>query len=604
MKTYSMFFSWELRVPIVISSLTVALFFMATAGTAMGQTLIMPTVDASTQGKWFSEDYGLCAYVLSGYYADVGCEMPILDGLNDPSCSEDFATCTNEPPEPWPLSCVAGNYEGGAASEFTDCRELEIVPGNNLSYTVDLCDPPAEGPDVTTDKAQAFLYECTPGSNGTRPVGQEIVSGSIVSSGADAALEDPLVDGVSQCGESRGVGCGSSSIGQIASTWDDASEVNPPANVSPGLCINNIKVTNQANLPVDPDKEYELCGYFVDYDVGGDVDSGPNALLKRIQTVTLFDLSTDPPTQLSESVKLGDSIEGGEEFYNGKYLCWKLGTDAAALANGLRIEVKGVAKTDTNEKLISNINAVMNGLFLHRVDASGTRMGCDEPLPPNPTLKLKKTVINDDGGTAVVDDFQAFVDNEPVDWFIEIELEPGDYTVSESGVDGYLPSDWGGDCDADGSISLALGDEAVCTITNDDQPTGEDCTLTQGYWKTHSEYGPAPYDDTWDAKDGGDAEFFETGFSYYEILITPPKGGNAYIQLAHQWIAAELNQIGGASIPSDVLDAFNQAEGLLIQYENEVSIPKRSADRDLAIDLAGLLDDYNNGLVGPGHCPD
>lgn len=23
------------------------------------------------------------------------------------------------------------------------------------------------------------------------------------------------------------------------------------------------------------------------------------------------------------------------------------------------------------------------------------------------------------------------------------------------------------------------------------------CTLTQGYWKTHSRYGPAPYDTTW-----------------------------------------------------------------------------------------------------------
>ena len=27
--------------------------------------------------------------------------------------------------------------------------------------------------------------------------------------------------------------------------------------------------------------------------------------------------------------------------------------------------------------------------------------------------------------------------------------------------------------------------------------TDTPCTLTQGYWKTHSSYGPAPYDVTW-----------------------------------------------------------------------------------------------------------
>ena len=59
-------------------------------------------------------------------------------------------------------------------------------------------------------------------------------------------------------------------------------------------------------------------------------------------------------------------------------------------------------------------------------------------------------------------------------------------------------------------------------VTNDFGITGSDdcpiqvsvpcyggCTLTQGYWKTHSEYGPAPYDDTWALLPAGaDSPFF------------------------------------------------------------------------------------------------
>jgi hypothetical protein len=103
---------------------------------------------------------------------------------------------------------------------------------------------------------------------------------------------------------------------------------------------------------------------------------------------------------------------------------------------------------------------------------------------------------------------------------------------------------------------------------------------------------------------GADTPFFGTGASYYEVLNTPPRGGNAYYILAHQYIAAELNQLSGATIPPEVLDAFNEASSLLVSYEGTQSIPKRSADRFLAVGLAELLAEYNAGLVGPGHCPD
>jgi hypothetical protein len=139
-----------------------------------------------------------------------------------------------------------------------------------------------------------------------------------------------------------------------------------------------------------------------------------------------------------------------------------------------------------------------------------------------------------------------------------------------------------------------------------DVPCVDGCTLTQGYWKTHSEYGPAPYDDTWAMlPNGADTPFFLSGQSYYEVLWTAPKG-NAYYILAHQYIAAELNVLNGASIPSEALDAWNEAEALFSTYTpDEIGALKGKAGKDLRewfLSLAETLDDYNNGLLAPGHC--
>jgi hypothetical protein len=153
-------------------------------------------------------------------------------------------------------------------------------------------------------------------------------------------------------------------------------------------------------------------------------------------------------------------------------------------------------------------------------------------------------------------------------------------------------------------------------VTNDTDTEGEDswtidvtvpcdgCTLTPGYWKTHSMYGPAPYDDTW-AQIGEDTPFFESGQSYYEVLWTPPAGGNAYYILAHAYIAAELNFLNGAD-PTDAQAAFAAATALFEEYTpDEVAGMKGrngKATRADFIALAEILDDYNNGYIGPGHC--
>lgn len=155
--------------------------------------------------------------------------------------------------------------------------------------------------------------------------------------------------------------------------------------------------------------------------------------------------------------------------------------------------------------------------------------------------------------------------------------------------------------------------------TNDTQTKGSDswtvnilvpcevgCTLTPGYWKTHSEFGPAPFDDTWSQlANGASTPFFLSGQTYYEVLWTPPKG-NAYYILAHAYIAAELNQLNGASVPTDVMNAFDSATDLFNTYTPDQVAAFKGKDgteiRAMFIGLADILDNYNNGLTGPGHC--
>jgi hypothetical protein len=131
------------------------------------------------------------------------------------------------------------------------------------------------------------------------------------------------------------------------------------------------------------------------------------------------------------------------------------------------------------------------------------------------------------------------------------------------------------------------------------------CTKTQGYWKTHSKYGPAANEDeTWAKVEphGEDSSFFSTGYTWYQMLNLKPKKGNAYIILAHQYIAAYLNLLSGASAwknvsSDDLYNAMAEAELLLAQSMN---VPKM--ERHAYLEIARFLTQYNEGIIGPGHC--
>ncbi|MEJ2325191.1 MAG: hypothetical protein P8Y77_10530, partial [Nitrospirota bacterium] len=156
----------------------------------------------------------------------------------------------------------------------------------------------------------------------------------------------------------------------------------------------------------------------------------------------------------------------------------------------------------------------------------------------------------------------------------------------------YTPGGVDGNQDADLAFAL-YGEESQCT-------------LTPGYWKTHSIYGPAiPSDDTWaQLSNGADTPFFLSGQTYYEVQWTDPRG-NAYYILAHQYIAAELNFLNG-SYPSAIQVAFDEATALFNTYTPEEIAAAKGKDghtlREEYTSLASILDDYNSGWTGPGSC--
>lgn len=130
------------------------------------------------------------------------------------------------------------------------------------------------------------------------------------------------------------------------------------------------------------------------------------------------------------------------------------------------------------------------------------------------------------------------------------------------------------------------------------------CTLTQGYWKTHSVLGPAAKPDpTWNLVGGPNAAFFLSGQTWYQAFWTAP-AGNAYYILAGQYMAARLNILNGASAPSSVNSAIASATALFSTYTPAQigALSGSSSLRKQFVALAGTLGSYNEGTIGPGHC--
>jgi hypothetical protein len=259
----------------------------------------------------------------------------------------------------------------------------------------------------------------------------------------------------------------------------------------------------------------------------------------------------------------------------------------------------------------------------------------------NSTDKATKSVAKDvkfGDPTKEIDEMVTVSDNKGGTTFVSLGT-----ATKKQGVFEYVNST--GPCAPPGDSRL----NTAKLVTNDTQTEKmaqhtidwackfvDGCTLTQGYWKTHSEFGPAPWNkDVWgqvmgtgalscgspvgppsQRSDGDGAGYgasvvFNDGFGdyvgsvcYFDVYWSADnKKGNFWYHLAHQYIAAELNVLSGAD-PTAVSTALADAKALLEANAGTKTIDNKNPDRDKAVTLAGILADYNEGEIGPGHCDD
>ena len=165
------------------------------------------------------------------------------------------------------------------------------------------------------------------------------------------------------------------------------------------------------------------------------------------------------------------------------------------------------------------------------------------------------------------------------------------------------------------NITVEIGNrqQARVFFKNSGTPTetGDGCTYTQGYWKTHSASGPAKKaDPTWLILSNDQNTIFFTGSApgffggsktWLQVFNTPPKG-NADISLADQFMAAYLSThnvdpLKTATIAdATVQDAYDNA---LAYFSGTLGFTPTKAQVQ---GWAATLDAYNNGKLGTPHC--
>ena len=122
--------------------------------------------------------------------------------------------------------------------------------------------------------------------------------------------------------------------------------------------------------------------------------------------------------------------------------------------------------------------------------------------------------------------------------------------------------------------------------------TIQDCTFTQGYWKNHPAEWPV-----------GSLTLGTVNYSAAQLMLifNQPAAGNGLISMAHQLIAAKLNIAQGASAPAATLAAIAAADALIgalvVPPIGAGSLPPASTSA-----LTQTLDNFNQGITGPGHC--
>jgi len=208
-------------------------------------------------------------------------------------------------------------------------------------------------------------------------------------------------------------------------------------------------------------------------------------------------------------------------------------------------------------------------------------------------------------------------------YYLFTGLLPGGYYVEFIPPEGYVLTlqDQGADDTIDSDADPVTG-RTMCTTLDEDETDVtwdcglylrefEGCTLTIGFWKRHAGFGPQPDVVTpllpiWLGDAGvGKSLHVTTAEIAYNVLqqhyYCHPDNG--ITKLYAQLLGAKLNIANGAN-GAAVSRTISRADAFLADNncDDWDSLSDRMKTR--VGKWHQKLDDYNNGLVGPGHCVD
>jgi len=138
------------------------------------------------------------------------------------------------------------------------------------------------------------------------------------------------------------------------------------------------------------------------------------------------------------------------------------------------------------------------------------------------------------------------------------------------------------------------------------------CTLTLGYWKTHSGFGPQPDVVTsllpvWLGTSGGTKSIQVTTVAQ-AVQFLGMRGSNNVFDASNginklyaQLLTAKLNIKNGAD-GSAVASTISSADAFLATHDSTDWGSLTKAQKQQVLGWMTILDNYNNGLIGPGHC--
>jgi len=200
-------------------------------------------------------------------------------------------------------------------------------------------------------------------------------------------------------------------------------------------------------------------------------------------------------------------------------------------------------------------------------------------------------------------------------------LDAGDYYLEFELPDGYVFTlmDQGGDDELDSDVDPDSGTTDCFTLTEDQSNMTLDagmymdmsggCTWGKGFWKNHTGLGPQQDLVTdllpiWlgDEDDSLSMEI-TTAQMAYDILQQHEYGhpSNGITRLYAHLLAAKLNIANGAD-DEDIADTITDADAFLGDHDWESWDDLGHDDRQMINGWKDMLENYNEGIIGPGHC--